>query len=95
MHAVKHFHDLEASVADVDRIFCFLGGSTPALFDFSEMPKEVADVVLRLRPCTLGQRWKRAVRCRVNGDGYWYWRQWLVCDGAVVGSVAAGGGGEL
>lgn len=41
-----------------------------------------------LYPATLGQRYRKQVRCPVNGDGYWYTRRELLdSSGAVVGSV--------
>ncbi len=46
----------------------------------------------------LGERYRKNVRCPVNGDGYFYTRRELLCpSGTVVGSVADwdGPSGEL
>lgn len=76
---------LQATPNDVRLIWCILGDTIPIVFDREPNAEEQAG--LRARPCTLGGTYRRTVRCRVNGDGYWYERQWLLCDGEVVGSV--------
>jgi len=90
----KHFHESEATTADIDRIWLIFG-ETPALLN--RTPDQHQIQVLRLEPCKLGQRYRKTVRCPVNGDGYWYTRRELIApDGTMVGSVAVPNtGGEL
>ena len=91
---MTRFHEAEATVDDIDRIWTVLGGLPQAL-DTEPSPEAIR--VLQLQPCKLGRRYRKTVRCPVNGDGYWYYRRELLApDGTMVGSVAEPNtGGEL
>ena len=68
-----------ATSADIGRIYVVSG--VTALFDRPLSDTEMDAIgARRVNP---GGRFKRTVRCPVNGDGFWYWcRELLTADAA-------------